>query len=102
MFPEPDIKMVQRSSSLKSQRTTPRKDRNSERRKTCLPVLHPSPPIKPDDFVILLNKEEERDGEQSDKENSMKVYQIGSETVEVVEGTVRKTKKSGYSLYRLL
>ena len=40
--PVKDAKPVQRSSSLRSERNH-RKDRNSERRRTCLPLISPSP-----------------------------------------------------------
>ena len=40
--PLKDSKPVQRSSSLKNERAH-RKDRNSERRRTCLPLMSPSP-----------------------------------------------------------
>ncbi len=40
--PMKEVKPVQRSSSLKTHRTKSR-DRNSERRKTCLPIISPSP-----------------------------------------------------------
>ena len=45
MSPEKETRPVQRSSSCKEDHrsTRSRFDRSSERRKTCLPVLHPSP-----------------------------------------------------------
>ena len=104
--PLPDVKPVQRSSSWRLDRTTPErcksKDRNSERRRTCLPVLAPSPPCLGNDTGSGLMCKDPVTGISLEASEDLKcvglaVYKIGLEEVELEEGIVRRTKKGEYT-----
>ena len=100
---------LQRSSSLKSKRVTPKaKDRDNERRKTCIAMLSPSNPdfsvssditdTKPnsdqsdeEDFSVPPSADiEGADGEKVDETGVIKVYKFKGEELTVQEGLVRK------------
>ena len=94
---------VQRSSSWKHSNTNPlpmatsRFDRNSERRKTCLPVMCDSL------WRAVRTRQEmpggvEKDEEGEDKEHEPVVVEVGGEEVELVPGKVWKHTK-GWCLF---
>ncbi|XP_033748878.1 protein phosphatase Slingshot homolog 1-like isoform X2 [Pecten maximus] len=115
--PESPHKPLQRSSSLKEERVTPKRKR-SERRKTCTPIVTPSPtpsttPVstprssydttpcsETKEFVFPLNKDMKTSDEgQTDPSvtsesqgDDVAVYKFGTEEVPVAKGIVKKQK----------
>ena len=107
---------LQRSSSLKSKRVTPKaKDRDNERRKTCIAMLSPTnsdfslidqtelgkgevTDMKPspdqldvDNFSVVPSAETETESEEKmDETGTVKVYKFMGEELTVQEGLVRK------------
>ena len=91
------------------QRCQKRRNRNCDRRKTCLPVLQPFfaadnlDPASPDAVLASLScrgsTEEEQNkgsGSQMDETIDVKVYQIGSEQVEMQKDKVKRRTKGAY------
>ena len=85
-----ELKTVQRSSSMKEDKLHTKKDRSSERRRTCTPVLRTS---SSEPEITDLSATEDP-GVECD------TLQVGLETVEVVQGKVKKHKR-GKILYCL-
>ncbi|KAL4223563.1 Protein phosphatase Slingshot 2 [Mactra antiquata] len=103
-------KTLKRSSSLKSTRVTPKsKDRDNERRKTCIALLSPTHPDYTERDQIFASTSNQSDDDDLDQENalsseatdnqeeevtsqtgSIKVYKFMGEEVTVEEGLVRK------------
>ena len=107
-------KKIQRSSSLKSRRVTPKaKDRDNERRKTCIAMLSPShsnislndqqksssrevietDQSEGDDLSVRLSADTDADvdvDEKVDETGVVKVYKFMGEELTVQEGLVRK------------
>ena len=95
---------VQRSSSWKvgqAERSHKRHNRNSDRRKTCLPVLQFSSFVDNSDSAYDSQRrrcsagEERKTTKEPATENSceVKVYQIGSEQVEMQKDKVKRRTK---------
>ena len=111
-------KPVQRSASWKTARNSTRsKDRNAERRKTCLPVLTPILPhshkenarqsksagtspekdvtpmgvhMRSDDMAAALASLQQESLQENIDDSDVSVYKIGYDDVEMVEGTVKR------------
>ena len=91
------------------ERCQKRRNRNSDRRKTCLPVLQPFfaadmlPPPIPGALSTSLSRRcstgEEQNrgsGSETDETIDVKVYQIGSEQVEMQKDKVKRRTKGAY------
>ena len=87
-----ETKPVQRTSSLKTEKRKRgyRKDRDSERRKTCQPVLHTV------SSSLQTGATSGEEGEVKEGEGVTYALQIGSEVVEMEPGKVLKQKRGLY------
>ncbi|KAK2161870.1 hypothetical protein LSH36_108g03049 [Paralvinella palmiformis] len=94
MSPDKETRPVQRSSSCKDERHSSsrgRFDRSSDRRRTCLPVLHPSPTSeKPFTLTSPIGSDSCFDIKRDVASGQKVVYTIGDDALEIEQGKVRR------------
>ena len=94
MSPDKDTRPVQRSSSCKAERHSSSKgrfDRSSDRRRTCLPVLHPSPTSeKPFSLASSVGNNSTVDIQDGTASGQKVIYTIGDDALEIEQGKVKR------------
>ena len=101
MSPDKDIRPVQRSSSCKDERHSSCKgrfDRSSDRRRTCLPVLHPSPTTeKPLTLSSSADNRSSCDNTDDVVIGQKVIYTLGDDALEIEQGKVRRQTRGEHA-----